>query len=264
MSRSPVLAALVVTVVATAGAARAADDAEPYAAIPVEVGKAIVPTPDLLAAAKALREAAAARDVEAVFAMVADEVTIASSGITVGSKRSIAKTGPFADGKEVLSEIGGHFQEGDLLAGGRKVDLTAAHVDSALRVIVSSIDGADWGRDPLVKGGFCTYRGARWSADAGEKAGASGSRGFYVLGPTKALKSSAKGAATVATLKPGFLYVHGFMDGLADGWSAVRLPTGGVGAVPEKTLKDPVPWGLCFLPNVDGGWLVSAFASALL
>lgn len=246
----------------------AAADDQRYAPIPVEIGKPVAPPNDLLIAAKVMRDAAAARDAEAVFAMIADEVTLVHAGITVTSKRSIEKKGPFRDADEAFSTIGPAFQEGDIVgmakASGKKPDLSALYADDTMRVIASSIDGAEWGRDPLVKGGFCTYRGARWDAEAGEKAGGSGSRGYWVAAPTKTFASAAPGAAARATLKPGFLYLEGFMDDLPEGWRAVRLPGGGVGAAPDAALKDPTPWGVCFLPNAAGGWLLSAFASALL
>lgn len=241
-----------------------AKDTKPYAPIPVEIGLAVAPPNDLLIAAKVLRDAAEAGNGEAVYSMIADEVTMISAGITVNVGRTVEKKGPFVDAEAAAEAIGPAFQEGDLPSPGGKVDLGAVHLQRALDVIVQAIDGADWGRDPLVKGGFCTYRGARWDAKAGEKAGGSGSRAYWVGAPTKVFKSADPGAAVAATLKPGFLYLQGFMDGLPEGWLPVHLPGGGVGAVPEAALKNPVPWGICFLPSVEGGWLISAFSSALL
>ena len=261
------LASVLLASLALVGAARAADD-KPYAPIPAEIGKAVTPTPDLLAFAAKVRAAAAAEDVEAVFSMIADEVTIVTTGISVNSDQRIAKYGPYENAERALSDIGSNFQEGDLLAGGRKIDIGAVHRKSTFEVIVSSIDAAEWGRDPLVKGGFCTYRGARWSAAAGEKAGeasgAGSTGGWFVEAPTKVFKSHAPGAPTVATLKPGFLYLQGYLKDAPEGWMGIILPTGGVGAVHQTSLKRARTWGLCFLPNVDGGWLVSAFATSLL
>lgn len=251
-----------------AASAGAADENKPYAPIPADIGKAVAPPNDLLIAAKVVRDAAAAGNAEAVFAMIADEVTLVQSGITVDAKRSIEKKGPFKDADEAFSAIGPAYQEGDIVgmakASGKALNLGALYATDTMRVIASSIDDADWGRDPLVKGGFCTYRGARWATAAAEKTGGTGSRGYFVAAPTKVFASADPGAATVATLKPGALYLQGFMDGLPEGWSAVRLPGGGVGAVPEKALRDPARWGICFLPNAEGGWLISAFATALL
>lgn len=247
-----------------AAPAAAADD-KPYAPVPVEIGTAVAPSNALLIAAKLVRDAAEQRNAEGVFSMLADEVTVVRAGITVASTRSAEKKGPFKDAGEAFSTIGALFQEGDIPASGRTVDMGALYADSSMEVIVTAVDGADWGRDPLVKGGVCTYRGARWDRKAGEKADrGTGSRGAYVLAPTKAFKSADPGAKAVATLKPGVLYLQGFMDDLPEDWSAVRLPGGGVGAVPQADLKNPVPWGVCFLPDGKGSWLVSAFASALL
>lgn len=250
------------------GPVAAKDDDKPYAPIPAEIGKAVAPPNDLLIAAKVARDAAAARNGEAVFAMIADEVTLVNSGITADAPRSIEKKGPFKDADDAFSTIGGMFQEGDIVAmakaSGKKLNLGTLYAEDTMRVIASSIDEADWGRDPLVKGGFCTYRAARWDPKASKAAGGGGSRGFWVEAPTKVYKSADPGAKPVATLKPGHLYLQGFMDGLPEEWNAVRLPGGGVGAVQEKALKNPTPWGICFLPNTDGGWLISAFATSLL
>lgn len=264
--RLPLLAAALAALLVAPASAE--DENRPYAPIPAEIGKAVAPSNELLIAAKVARDAAVARNGEAIFAMIADEVTLVNSGITVTAARSIEKKGPFKDADDAFSTIGGMFQEGDIVAmakaSGKKLNLGSLYAEDTMRVIASSIDEADWGRDPLVKGGFCTYRAARWDPKAAEKARASGSRGYWVDAPTKAFGSAAPGARTVATLKPGHLYLQGFMDDLPEGWRAVRLPGGGVGAVPEKDLKDPTPWGICFLPNVDGGWLISAFATSLL
>ena len=237
--RRPLLAAALAALLVAPASAE--DENRPYAPIPAEIGKAVAPSNELLIAAKVARDAAVARNGEAIFAMIADEVTLVNSGITVTAARSIEKKGPFKDADDAFSTIGGMFQEGDIVAmakaSGKKLNLGSLYAEDTMRVIASSIDEADWGRDPLVKGGFCTYRAARWDPKAAEKTRASGSRG---------------------------LYLQGFMDDLPEGWRAVRLPGGGVGAVPEKDLKDPTPWGICFLPNVDGGWLISAFATSLL
>ncbi|MFG1370592.1 hypothetical protein V5F32_00285 [Xanthobacter oligotrophicus] len=258
----PIAAAACLGAVGAMAGERAQDDARPYRPLAAEVGAALMPPADLLDAAKQLRAAAIAKDKQAVFAMVGDRVIIISSGLTPAARRDAEKKGPWPHAEAALAEIGGYFQEGDLPVGGT-VDPTAARITQALEMIADATEHPGWGRDPLVKGGFCTYRGVRWDAGAGATID-DGSRGIYVTAPTPVHASAAAKAAVIGTLKPGHIYLQSDFDGLPDGWRGVRLPSGRAGAVKDLQVRDPAVWGLCFLRNAKGGWSIAAFSSALL
>jgi hypothetical protein len=253
---------LVLALVCTAPAL--GDDNLPYRPIPARIGAPATPPPDLLEAVKTLREAADGRDIDAVAAMFADRPLMVSSGIAVGTSRSAKPLGPWADASSALADVGSYFQEGDIAASGRKVDFTELYVGNTLGLIANSLEEPNWGRDPLVADAICTYRGARWTVPSARSApGADISRAFWVERPTPAKASAAPDAGTVATLKPGYLYLEGYLDGLPEEMRGLRLPKGGVGAVDLSAVRDATQWGIC-LKKVGNGWRIAAFSTALL
>lgn len=262
MPRPSVSLAVALVLATAVSPASAVETPRSYKPIPAETGARITPAPDLLATAKRLRDAAAAKDAEAVFALVADQVTFASSGITLGVARRMEKKGPYASADEALAAIGLAWTEGEPIApAGKPFDPTASRIATAMSTIVELVDGAEWGRDPLVVGGFCTAPGAKWDAKAATAARIGGERGTFVTAETKARAEPGETAPVVATLKPGALYLAGGDE--ENGWPAVRLPNGKVGWVPPAATRSATPWGLCFLPDGQGGWLMSAVVSAL-
>lgn len=244
---------------ATAGGPARADEG-PYRPIPVEVGAAATPPDALAVAARVLRDAAAARNVEGVAAMMIERPLLVSSGLTVDTPRSVERKGPRRSARAALADLGAAFREGDVVAPGTAaIDLTELDLDGLLTMIVAAVDEARWGRDPLVGDALCTYRGARWKPASA--VGVAGSMGYRVDAPTAVHRSADPGAKTVATLKPGFLYLQGFVDDTVEGWRAIRLPTGGVGVVPEDEARTAVERGLCFTEVAPGDWRVSAFSA---
>ena len=256
-----------------AAAAKTAEPAKPAVAakpagavvgsgpLAVTVAPAIVPAPDLLAMAKTLRDAAAARDAEAVAALIADEVTVVAMSIDLASAPQVSKEGPYTAAADLLAVVGRNS------GGGVDIppDTPKAKVEERLRLlafghIVAAIDGADWGRDPRVKGGFCTYRGRSWNAAAVKAATkqTGAVTGGTVAKPTPARRAADSKAAVVATLAPGRLHFEASAVDAPTGWRAIRLSTGTIGFVETGALRVPTTSGICFLPNVDGGWLMSA------
>lgn len=250
----------------TAGkATEAKAEKKTAASIPATTGRPIDPLPPgLLETAGRLRDAALAKDPDTVFALIADDVTFVSSGITLGVPRRMTKK-TFLEADAVLVEIGIAFTEGEIaLPAGRRVDpddRKKATIATALATIADRIGDARWGRDPLVVGGYCTTPGAKWDAGAAEKAGLGGHRGVFVTRETKLHAEPATSARIVGKLSPDRIHVsdEGPRD---DGWT--RISTGGAeGWAPPKALHDAMPWGICFLPDAQGGWLMSAVVSAL-
>lgn len=241
-----------------------AESDPPYRPIPAEIGAALTPPPDLLVAAKVLQDAAGGQNVEAVVAMMVAKPLMVSSGITVGSRRVAAARGPWSDATSALADIGSFYQEGDIAASGRKIDFTELYVGNALSVIAQSLEEPNWGRDPLVADAICTYRGARWNADAGRRSGSRESRGFWVERAAPAKASADPDAETLAVLKPGFLYLEGFLDGLPEEMRGLRLPKGGVGAVDMASVRDATQWGICLKKFGIEDWRIVAFSTALL
>lgn len=241
----------------TAGAVSAEE--APYRPIPVVVGAAATPPNDLAIAARVLRDAAASRNVEGVGAMLVARPLLVSSGITVDTPRTVERKGPYRSARAALADLGAAFREGDVLAPGAGLDLSELDLDGLLTMIVAAVDEAEWGRDPLVEGAVCTYRGGRWKPASAE--GVAGSMGYRVDAPTGVRRSADPGARTVATLKPGFLYLQGFVDDTVEGWRPIRLPTGGVGVVAEGELRAAGARGLCFTEVAPGDWRVSAFSA---
>lgn len=237
---------------------------KPYVPVAVEVAKAVTPAPDLLTFAKALRAAAAAKDVEAVGAMIADEVTAVSAAIDLGTPKSMKKEGPATDAAALIRIVGNNSGgDWDLPQGISAADADKIVFGFAFSHIVEAIDGAEWGRDPLVKGGFCTYRARSWNAEAVKKQATEGSGGVSggtVAKPTPVKAKPTPTAGAVETLQPGRLYLAADAVEAPDGWRVVRLPGGGVGYLAGQGLDSPNRSGICFLPNVEGGWLMSAVA----
>lgn len=236
---------------------------KPYVPVAVEVAKAVTPAPDLLTFAKSLRAAAAAKDVEAVAAMIADEVTVVSSAIDLGTPKSMKKEGPVTDPAALVRIVGNNSGgDWDLPKGVSAAEADKIVFGFAFSHIVEAIDGAEWGRDPLVKGGFCTYRARSWNAEAVKKQAMDGGGigGGTVAKPTPVKAKPVVSAGVVETLQPGRLYLSADAVEAPDGWHVVRLPGGGVGYLGGGRLDAPTRSGICFLPNVDGGWLMSAVA----
>lgn len=232
-------------------------------ALTVTVAQTIVPAPELLAMARQLRDAAAAKDAAAVAALIADEVTVVVMPADLGSEPKVTKEGPYTAAADLVAVVGRNVgSDGDFPPGASKEKIDEIIQRRAFAHIVASIDGAEWGRDPRVKGGFCTYRGRIWSAAAVKTLakGVTPATGGTVDRPTPVRVSGDARAAFVGTLAPGRLYLDATDAGSGNGWRAVRLPTGKVGYVEAEAWKPIARTGICFLPNVDGGWLMSAVA----
>ncbi|MFG1345213.1 hypothetical protein V5F59_09990 [Xanthobacter autotrophicus DSM 431] len=244
------------------GGAAAQEGGQANRPVAAEVGAGVTPPPDLVAAAQQLHAAARGRDAQAVSAMLSERVAVITSGITPAARRDVETKGPWPDADAALEAIGGAVLEGDVPPAAATAPTSRAAAQ-AFEVIAAATERPEWGRDPLLKGAFCTYRGLRWDARAGARID-DGSRGLHVPAATPVHASAAPAAPVIGTLKPGLIYLQGEMDDLPEGWRAVRLPSGRVGAVREADVRDPAAWGLCFRPKAGGGWLVSAFSAVLL
>ena len=252
------LTAVVVALVATPALAE-----KPYTPLPAEIGAGGPPPADLVERAKAVAEAVAAGSAEELFAFVADRPTFVGSGITLGVARRLEKKGPYADATSALAAIGLTYTEGEPIAPpGKKIDMTTSRVKTAMETIGDLLAAAQWGRDPLVPGAWCTSRGARWDAKAAAKAGLGEGRGVYVT-ETVAARAEADGKAkVVATLTPGMLYRLDQSDE-ENGFSSIFLPNGKIGWVPMEKTGNPTTWSLCFEKG-QAGWILTTFVSALL
>ena len=229
--------------------------------VAVVTAPAIVPAADLLATAKRLRDAAAAKDGEAVAALIADEVTVVSSSLDLAAAPSVTREGPYTEAADLLAVVGRNAGGGgDVPPGTPKAVVDERLQARAFAHIVASIDAADWGRDPRVKGGFCTHRGRTWNAAAVRilAKGPGAVTGGTVAKAVPVRTAGHSNAGFAGTLAPGLLYLEASEIESPEGWRAVRLPTGRVGFVEGDVLRTPTTSGICFLPNVDGGWLMSA------
>jgi hypothetical protein len=242
-------------------AAKPAAKAPATGALVQGLGRPVTPLPALLATAKAVREAAAAKDAEAVFALVADEVTFASSGITLGVARTVRKDGPFPDAPTALEAIGLAFSEGEPVApAGTPADPAARRIARAMAVMVATIGDPHWATDPMVPGAVCTAPGAKWDAAVAKRNGLAQVRGAFVLSDTVLRADRKASAKPVATLKPGTIVRADL--GAGGDWEKVTLPPDKLAWAPPKTLHPATPWGFCFLPTAEGDWLLSAVVSA--
>lgn len=255
--------ALVAGLASSWGGAAFAAERNAVDGVPAKVGRALTAPPDLLATVARLRGAALAGEREAVFALVADDVTFVGGGIaaTVGRRASKRTFSPDrAD--EALEAIGQAFTEGEPVGpDGQAVDAREGRIGTALARIVEETEAPDWASDPLAPGGWCTRPGASWDPKAAEKAGLTG-RAVFLLASTEARAKPEAGAKVVARLASGRLWPLAAND-TADGWSKVALSGGRSGWLPPTSAKDAQPWGFCFLPNVEGGWLLAAVISSL-
>ncbi len=240
-----------------------AEEGKAYKPIAAQTGKAIEAPAGLLDTARALRAAAAAKDVDAVFALLADDVTFVRAGLSLYVPRRVEKKS-FATAQEALEEIGLAYTEGEVEPPkGTAYDPKKARIGTAMATLVGMIDGARWGRDPLVVGGFCTSPGAKWDPAVAKKAGIGDKRGSFVTADTRVRASASAQAKELATLKPGQIFVSAGGEG-DDGWAPVTLPSGKTAWAPPKSLHGTEQWGICFLPDGQGGWLWSAVVAALL
>lgn len=236
---------------------------KPYAPIPAVIGKLVVPEPALVAVASQIKEAAESADVEAIFALMAKETTFVSSGITLATSRRVKKQSVFADANSAFFAIGKPYQEGER-PGLSKADTDKILLESTISVINEALEAPKWGLDPLLKGMVCTYRGATWNKAAAEKAGAAGSRGYFVAKPMIVRAKADAASKSLGFLKPGTLYAQGFPEDNVEGWAGIRLPNGKVGHVKEADLFPATTSGLCFSKGTDGKWLLAVFSAATL
>ena len=257
------LAASLVGVLPVFGPEARGEETRVHAPVAAKVGKSLTAPPELVATTDTLRKAALSGDREAVFALVADDVTFVSTGITatVGRRAEKRSFGPDrADA--ALEAIGLAFTEGEPVAPlGKAFDFRDARIATALERIAQDLAAPDWGSDPLVPGGWCTRPGASWDPKAAEQAGLTG-RAVFLIAPIEARAKPEAGAKVVARLESGRLWARAESDD-TDGWAHVALPGGRTAWLPAHVAKDAQPWGFCFLPNVEGGWLLSAVISAL-
>mgnify|MGYP001767143679 CR=1 FL=1 len=246
-----------------AAATGAFADEKPYTPLAAEIGAGGPPPADLVQRAKAVADAVAAGSAEEVYAFVADRPTFVGSGITLEGARRIEKKGPYADAGSALAAIGLTYTEGELAPPtGKSVDMTASRVRTAMETIGDLLAAANWGRDPLVPGAWCTSRGVRWDAKAAKKAGLGNDRGVYVTEKVGARAEADAATKVVATLTPGLLYRLRQSDE-ENGFLSIVLPNGRIGWVPMETTGNPTPWSLCFEKG-QAGWTITTFVSALL
>lgn len=259
LARSFAVALAALAPVLLAASAVAAEP-KPYTPLAATVGKALKAPPDLAAAAETIRAAAAAGDRDAVYAGIADDLIFVDTGITPTVGRKAEKRG-FDGAEAALEAIGRAFTEGEPVApGGRPLDFKDARIATALARLAEDLRAPRWASDPLVPGGHCTRAGARWDAAAAAKAKFE-TQAVFVLEPTDARASPSAGAKSVARLAPAKLYVDGGAG--QGGWNRVTLPDGKTGWVAPGRALPAQGWGFCFLPNVEGGWLLAAVVSAL-
>lgn len=246
-------------------AAAAADGPKPYAPVAVTIGRAIEPPPDLVETARRLHDAAARRDVAAVAAFVAADLTVVTAAVDLALPRQATRLPSGADAAAILRLVG-TYAGGDWAV---PKDASAATKDAivferAFKFLVAATERAEWGRDPLVAGGSCSYRGRTWAAGA-MKSQADGwinvLTGGMVRQPIAALAEPKADAAAAGRLRPGRIYLDAVGLAMPEGWGALRLPAGKVGWVPTAMMIAPQPTGICFLPAEGGGWLLSAIAS---
>lgn len=266
MTRRFRLAALAVSLVgfvSASGLGVRAEERPAHRPVAAKVGRPLTAPPELVALVDTLRKAALAGDREALFALVADDVTFVTSGLTATVGRRAEKRSFAPDrGDEALEAIGLAFTEGEPAApSGRSFDFRDARIATALARIAEETKAPDWASDPLVPGGWCTHPGASWDAKAAEQAGLTG-RAVFVTAPTEARAKPETGARAVARLTSDRLWALAESDETG-GWTHVALPDGRTAWLPPGAAKSAQPWGFCFLPNVAGGWLLSAVISAL-
>lgn len=238
-------------------------DKKPYTPIRATIGKAVTPDPALVAVASQIKEAVEAADAEAIFAVMAKEITFASSGITMASSRRVKKQPAFDKANAAMIAIGKHYQEGEM-PGLSKADTDKIQRESALGTINDALEAAKWGQDPLLKGMVCTYRGTTWNVKTADKAGGTGSVGYHVTKPVVVRAKPDDKSKALGILKPGALYVQGFPEDSEAGWAGIRLPDGQIGHAPEADLLPATTNGLCFSKGADGKWKLAAFSSATL
>lgn len=253
------LPAVVAVLLALAPAAAPAAE-KPYRPLAATIGRRVDAPAGLAEAARQLRAAAATKDADAVFALVADTVTFASTGITLAVDWRIDKRGPYGDGRAFLLDVGRAVSEGGPVGrDGKPIDTSAADVAAGLATIAEELDRAQWSRHPAIVGGYCTTPGAKWDVAAAKKAGMADAGALFVLATTDVRAEAAASAKVVAKATPGVLYAAG---GSTDGYAGIRLPSGAEGWIADKSAFYAQGRSICFLPGGQGAWFLSAVVSA--
>jgi hypothetical protein len=237
---------------------------EPYPPLPLAPASAVTPPPELVRAATAFLDAVRRGDREAIAAGLAPRLTLVDGALELGLPRRTERIGPFETVEQALvalsDNIGGIYErpfDGS--------DVTPHATKAEREFIVGALtDGQPWGRDPLLDDAICTYAYRSFDTAAvtalGEKLDTRTSSFFFVETATPVLARAEAGAEVIATLEPDRLYGLDYKTDAPSYWIAVHLPAGGSGFLSfENTeLGKPYASGICFSPDADGRWMMSA------
>lgn len=237
---------------------------EPYSPLPLAPADAVTPPPALVRAASSFLQAVQLGDVDAIAAGLARRLTLVDGALELGLPRRVEHIGPFDTLDEALTalanNIGGTYEQP--FDGS---DITPYATKAEREFIVGALtDGQPWGRDPLLNDAICTYAYRTFDTGAvtalGERLETQTSSFFFVEQPTAVLVRPETNAPIAAMLEPDVLYGLDYDTDALGRWIAIHLPEGGSGFLNfEKTeFSKPYASGICFSPEADGRWVMSA------
>jgi len=243
---------------------------EPYTPLPLKPAEIVAPSEALIASARTFLAAIQSGDGDAIKAGMASKVTGIDGALELSVKRRSEVFGPYDTVEQMLvplaSYIGGTYE---IPSDGS--DLTPYAIKAEREYIRNALtDPGQWGTDPMVKGGVCTYAYRSFDAKAvaalGKKLDVATSSFIYVDKPTPLYSTADKRAGVVLELQPDLLYPLDYDTDAPRFWIAVHLPEGGSGflSFEDTELSKPYAAGICFTEAKDGKWVMSAQVSTSL
>lgn len=258
---------LIATLCLTAGPALAI---EPYTPLPLKPAELVTPPDDFIADVSAFLAAIRSGDGEAIRAGMASRVTAVDGGLELKVRRNRHVVGPHDAIEDMLSElatwIGGDVAEADDGSDPRLPRIEAERQ----YIVVALSDDQQWGRDPMVEGGICTYAYRSYDRAGitalSDATGVASSSFVYVDAPIELMAKPEKGSGAVGTMQTDLLYALDYDSPSPGRWIGIYLPDGSSGFVnfDEVELNKPYAAGVCFAKNAEGRWVMVAQASTSL
>lgn len=242
---------------------------EPYTPLPLKPAEIVTPSEELLASARTFLAAIVSGDGDAIKAGMASKVMGIDGALNLDVRRRSETIGPYDTVEPMLVElanyIGGDYErpEGQ--------DIAPFAIKAAREYIRYALtDPGQWGTDPMVKNGVCTYAYRSFDQKAiatlGKQIDVETSSFFYVDAATPLYAGMDDTGPVAMTLEPDRLYGLDYDTSAPGRWIAVHMPQGGSGFInfDKVELQKPYAAGICFTEAKDGQWLMSAQVSTSL
>lgn len=243
---------------------------EPYAPLPLQPAKVLIPPDDLLADAAALLAAVQAEDHEAIGRYLAPQIRVVDGALELHVKRFTEILGPHETAEAMLSDLANYIG-GDVEPPPPGGDPLPNRLRSErLYIEQSLIYAGPWSADPMIEGAICTYPYFGYDIAGitalAEATGVASSSFVYVDEPYDLHAEPNDASGIKGTLQTGLLYGLDYDAPAPGSWIGVYLPDGSTGFADFDTveLKKPYASGICFAKGEAGHWQIVAQVSTSL